>query len=74
MERFPGEKPPASYTQICPAKYVEIIQSGYFKNQKLLKDSFDCGAGKTATEILLCADVEVRHLDALMGALYQTKS
>jgi uncharacterized protein YecT (DUF1311 family) len=72
MERFSGEKPPASYTQICPAAYFEIIQSGYFKNQKLLKDSFDCDAGKTPMEILLCADVEVRHLDALMGALYQT--
>lgn len=72
MERFVDEKPPTSYSQPCPSAYFQIMEGGYFKKEKILRTSFDCSSAQAPVELLLCKDAELRHLDSLMGALYQT--
>lgn len=72
MEHFVEEKPPTSYSQPCPSSFFQIMEGGYFKKEKILRTSFDCSNAKAPVEILLCKDDELRHLDSLMGALYQT--
>jgi uncharacterized protein YecT (DUF1311 family) len=71
LEHLIGDPAPITISTLCPTVYQALIVGKSQEPDRPLGPSFDCRKANTASELLLCRDPELMHLDALMGKLYR---
>jgi uncharacterized protein YecT (DUF1311 family) len=71
MEHFIGEPLPVTISTLCPTVSQVVVEAKFREPNRPLGPSFDCKKANTPSELLLCRDDELMHLDALMGQLYR---
>jgi uncharacterized protein YecT (DUF1311 family) len=71
MEHFIGDPAPVTVSTLCPHVGIALISGKFLAPDRPLAPSFDCRKASSPTEVLLCRDNELMHLDTLMGGLYQ---
>src|SRR5262245_28517215 len=68
FERLPGDQAPVTVSTLCPHAAIALISAKQI-TLSLIGPSFDCRKADEPIGMLLCADNELMHLDALMGHL-----
>jgi len=71
MEHFIGDPDPVTVSTLCPTVVRVLVDAKFREPNRPLGPSFDCKKAKSSSELLLCRDEELMHLDALMGQLYR---
>lgn len=71
LEHMVGDPDPVAVENLCPKIYSVLIANNFHEANRPLGPSFDCLRAAAATELLLCRDPELMHLDALLGSLYR---
>lgn len=70
MERLPGDQAPVTVSTLCAHAALALMDAQQMTSSPI-GPSFDCRNADEPIEKLLCTDVELMHLDSLMGRLYR---